>query len=93
MIKEVVLSKRAQKEIRRLPRYIVESLASWIEAVENDGLEIVRKLPGYHDEPLLGKRRGQRSIRLSRHYRAIYVIKSNFDIKFILIEEVNRHDC
>ncbi len=39
------------------------------------GLSEVRKVPGYHDEPLKGQRKGQRSIRLSRSYRAIYVIE------------------
>lgn len=51
-----------------------EKLADWALAVETYGLEEVRKVPGYHDEPLKGKRAGQRSIRLSRAYRAIYII-------------------
>jgi len=42
----------------------------WVAAVELDGVEEVRKAPGYHDEPLKGSRAGQRSIRLSRSYRA-----------------------
>jgi len=44
---------------------------AWIEAVEEDGLEATRRVPGFHDEPLKGPRRGQRSIRLSRQWRAI----------------------
>jgi proteic killer suppression protein len=49
-------------------------LKAWINAVGKDGLEEVRKIPGFHDEPLKGKREGQRSIRLSRSYRAIYLV-------------------
>lgn len=48
-------------------------------------------MPGYHDEPLKGARVGQRSIRLNRAYRAIYVIK-NDGIEFGSVEEVNKHD-
>ena len=35
---------------------------------------------GFHDEPLRGQRHGQRSIRLNRAYRAIYVISSDGSI-------------
>jgi proteic killer suppression protein len=54
-------------------------------------LEEVRKAPGYHDEPLKGDRLGQRSIRLSRSYRAIYEIKSS-NVEFVSIKEVSKHD-
>jgi hypothetical protein len=43
--------------------------------MEHEGLEAVQKVPGYRDAPLGGDRNGQRSIRLSRAYRAFYVIK------------------
>ena len=56
------------------------------------GLEEVRKRPGYHDEPLLGDRRGQRSIRLNRSWRAIYVILSDGRIEFVEVQEVNKHE-
>lgn len=92
MITRVVLSNQAQKDIRRLPRHIVLNLRTWIESVESEGLEEVRKLPGYHDEPLRGARAGQRSIRLSRSYRAIYVIEGAGSLKFICVEEVNHHE-
>lgn len=92
MIRSVILSRRAQKDLRSLPRYILERLNFWIEAVGIDGLENVRKVPGHHDEPLKGVRSGQRSIRLSRSYRAIYVVKFDMTVKFVSIEEVNKHD-
>ncbi len=44
----------------------------------------------YHDEPLKGQRIGQRSIRLSKSYRAIY-IEHNDDI-IIEVIEVNKHE-
>ena len=65
---------------------------AWVEAVEAQGLEEVRKIPGFHDEPLRGQRRGQRSIRLSRAYRAIYRILEDGALEFISVEEVTKHE-
>jgi toxin HigB-1 len=55
-------------------------------------VEAVRKISGYHDEPLHGNRAGQRSIRLSRQWRAIYAIQSDAQIEFIEVQEGNPHD-
>jgi toxin HigB-1 len=63
----------------------------WVTAVEHEGLEEVRKVPGYHDEPLKGDRIGQRSIRLSRTYRAIYEIEGD-TAEFVSVEEVTKHE-
>ena len=74
-----------------LPRHIASKLQLWVDDVEECGLEEVRKIPGYHDEPLRGNRQGERSIRLSRSYRAIYT--EQFDeVEFIRVEEVNKHE-
>jgi proteic killer suppression protein len=54
----VILSKRAQKDLKKVPLHIVRKLDSWISSVEKDGLEEVRKSPGYHDEPLRGEHAG-----------------------------------
>lgn len=63
----------------------------WVDDVEREGIEKVRNIPGFHDEPLKGGRIGQRSIRLSKAYRAIYIEESNKEITIILIKEVNKH--
>ena len=91
MIKRVLLSKRARKQIKRIPFYIVRALLRWADDVEEIGLEETRKKSGYHDEPLKGDRLGQRSVRLNRAYRAIYEIKDE-KIKFVSVEEVSKHD-
>ncbi len=52
----------------------------------------VRKVPGFHDEPLRGKRQGQRSIRLNKAYRAIYVVDSSGNTHIAEILEVNKHE-
>jgi len=91
MIRRVELSSLARKHLKKAPRHIVENLAAWVDDVETQGLEEARKVPGYHDEPLHGERRGQRSIRLSRSYRAIYIVKSEGDAQFVSIEEITKH--
>ena len=87
----VVLSDNVKKYIGKLPKHIVRKLTNWVDAVETQGLTQVQKTPGYNDEPLKGDRFGQRSIRLNRAYRAIYV-KKKTHIEFAFVEEVNKHD-
>lgn len=88
IIRSVTLSSNAQKELRRIPRYLIDRLMSWIESIEKYGIMETRKVRGFHDEALKGNRQGQRSIRLNRAYRVIYTIKENL----IFIEEINKHD-
>ncbi len=83
---------KVQKNLRRLPDYVVIKLLAWAKDVEEYGLLEVRKVPGYHDEPLKGQRRGQRSIRLSKSYRAIYTLDNQEIITVVVIEEVHKHD-
>ena len=88
----VILSKEAERNLLKVPKYIARKLQSWIENIENDGLCEVKKIPGYHDEPLKGKRADQRSIRLNKAYRAIYIIDQNGKIEIVKVLEVNKHD-
>ncbi len=89
---DVKLTKGAIKGLKRVPRYIAIKLQAWVDDVGHRGLSEVRKIPGYHDALLKGKRSGQRSIRLSRSYRAIYTIENDGSITFIEICEVNKHE-
>lgn len=91
-INKVVLSKQAKKDLGKVPLHIVRKLLSWVDDVENSGLSQIRKIPGYHDEPLKGNRTGQRSIRLSKAYRAIYAISQEGKIEIVNVLEVNKHD-
>lgn len=87
---EVSFSK-VEKQLKKLPHFVVLKLTAWARSVELKGLREVRKIAGYHDEPLKGDRRGQRSIRLSKGYRAIYVEQSSGRVNLVVIEEVNKH--
>lgn len=91
MIRRVDVS-RARKSLRGLPGHILDKLRAWVKSVKDRGIDQVRKLPGYHDEPLRGKRQGQRSIRLSRAYRAIYTEQKDDVGPFLAIEEVSKHE-
>ena len=83
---------RAIHDLRRAPRHVAVKLQSWVDLIEQSGLEYTRRIPGYHDEPLKGKRTGQRSIRLSRSYRAIYYHEESNQGAMIIVSEVHKHD-
>ncbi len=92
MIYEALVSNRAQKHLRTVPQHVADKLYAWVKAVRRDGLEMVRRIPGFHDEPLRGARRGQRSIRLSRNYRAIYIVVDRGVVEVAFVEEVTKHE-
>lgn len=48
--------------------------------------------PGFHDEPLKGTRQGQRSIRLNRSYRAIYIETMDGTVELVKVVEVTKHE-
>ena len=52
MIKKVELASLVKKQLKKLPIHIVISFQNWSEDVEERGLMEVRKIAGYHDEPL-----------------------------------------
>lgn len=88
--KRVELAPAVLKSLRTLPQHVVDKLLTWASSVEQFGLENVRRLSGYHDEPLKGERAGQRSIRLSIRYRAIYVLEAG-KARLVRVIAVNKH--
>jgi proteic killer suppression protein len=90
----VNLSKQAKKDLQKVPLYILKKLRLWVKDITVYGLSEVKKIPGYNDEALKGKRLGQRSIRLNRAYRAIYTEynNGNIELNYIEIDEVNKHE-
>jgi len=89
---QIELTKGAQKDLTKVPSYIKGKLLLWVDSVERMGISNIRTVPGYHDEPLKGERSGQRSIRLNKAYRAIYIENEAKEIVIISIIEVNKHD-
>lgn len=87
---EIIINKKAQKQLKKLPAHIIKNFQLWVKTVEMIGIEETRKIKGYHDEPLHWDRNGQRSVRLSKAYRTFYIQQGN-DI-IIEVIEVNKHD-
>jgi len=95
MIRTVRLTKKARKALERSPRHVAANLLAWVDLVENEGLDEARKIPGYRDEVLRGQRQGQRSISLTRAWRAIYVIvqpKRAEAEPLTEVTEISKHD-
>jgi proteic killer suppression protein len=72
------------------PVHVAQKLQNWVEDVEERGVEAVRKIYGYHDEPLKGALKGQRSIRLNKGYRAYYRVVKDA-VEFLRVEGVDKH--
>lgn len=89
---EIVNLIRVEKSLWGLPKNIRKKLQAWVRDVEQLGIREVRKIPGYHDELLKGTRYGQRSVRLSRSYRIIYIEERDGLVNIIEVLEVNNHD-
>ena len=84
-----MLTVAAEKSLRRIPVHIFRKFEFWVKQVTIEGIASVRKIPGFHDEPLKGELAGLRSIRLSRSYRAIYQVLGGGTV---LVEEINKHE-
>lgn len=78
-----------EKQLSKVPDFIQKKVIFWVFLVETNGLTEVMKSPGFHDEPLKGERKGQRSVRMNRAYRLIYrVIEDRVHIELL---EVSKH--
>jgi toxin HigB-1 len=91
-ILRIEISKSARNQLAKLPYSIQDSFLKWVERIEKIGIQDTRTIRGYHDEPLKGDRKGQRSVRLNRAYRAIYMQRSLGDIKILEVLEINKHN-
>ncbi len=80
------------KQLKKVPKTIIKRLQRWVIYVETMGLAKTRKIPGLHDEPLKGKWKGYRSVRLNKSWRVIYRHKRNGDLHIAIVEEVTNHE-
>lgn len=88
----VYITHSAEKQLKKAPQNIRLKFRIWLDSIKLKGLPETRKSSGWHDEPLKGNRKGQRSIRLNKQWRAIYIINKQGDIEFIEIQEVTPHE-
>lgn len=87
----VWVSKKAAKALLKSPLQVQQKFVLWQIKLETEGLRSTRKISGFHDEPLQGTRKGERSIRLSILWRAIYVERSKGEIELVEVIEVTPH--
>jgi toxin HigB-1 len=88
----VIWGKPVEKQLTRVSAVIVRKFRIWVALVEETGIKEVRKSKGFHDEPLKGRRFGQRSVRLNRAYRVIYVECATGEIERVEVLEVAKHE-
>jgi proteic killer suppression protein len=87
---KVTHSRVFEKQLDKVPQPIRRKALDWVYFVETLGLRTVSQSKGLHDEPLSGRRWGQRSVRLNRSYRLIYrIIEEQIHIELL---EVHKHD-
>lgn len=89
---KILISAKAKKQLKKVPRHISTKFEYWCDLIKFIGLMKSRKYKGFHDEPLKGNRKGQRSVRLSKAYRAIYIETDSKTYEIIEVLEVNKHE-
>lgn len=85
-------SKKVVKQLNNIPTPISRKFYAWVSAIELAGIISVRRSPGFHDEPLKGNRKGERSVRLNQSYRAIYQEGRDGKLEIIEVLEVTNHE-
>lgn len=89
---KIIYTRLAKKQVGKLPKHVFYKFSFWLDLIDDVGILEARKYKGFHDEPLLGIRKGQRSVRLSKGYRLIYQ-ELSCEISFLIeIIEVNKHE-
>jgi mRNA-degrading endonuclease RelE of RelBE toxin-antitoxin system len=78
-----------RKSCGSAPESVVRKYELWKEIVFRHGPEKLREFPGFGDEKLKGRRKGQRSSRLSLQYRVIYAVDRRIVTVFVL--EITPH--
>ncbi|MCX5920735.1 MAG: hypothetical protein NTW61_05365 [Candidatus Melainabacteria bacterium] len=89
---KVQFTKFTEKQLTKIPVYVKEKLFAWMASVEGYGLPETQRISGYHDEPLKGRLKGKRSVRLTLQWRLIYVLTSTNEITFIMVERITPHE-
>lgn len=82
------------KAIRRglVPIHIADKFFKWKADVQELGIREVRKIIGYHDEPVKASEVGRRSVRLNQAWRLFYIETETGECYVIAVEEINKHE-
>jgi mRNA-degrading endonuclease RelE of RelBE toxin-antitoxin system len=77
------------RECAAAPPAVVRKYELWKNIVFRHGPEKLREFPGFHDEKLKGRRKGERSSRLNLQYRVIYTVDRTIVTVYVL--EITPH--
>lgn len=83
---------KVKKQLKKVPFEVRVKLQQWVLFVEEKSLFEAQRFPGFRDHALKGKRKGQRSVYLTKKWRLIYVYSESGNVNLIIIEEVMPHD-
>jgi proteic killer suppression protein len=75
-----------------VPVHIADKFFKWKMDVQGMGIREVRKVTGYHDEPVKGSEIGRRSVRLNQAWRLFYVESETGEFYVVAVEEINHHE-
>lgn len=89
MVWTVLESRQTIKILEKLPEHILRKYQFWLNMLQTQGTEAIKKFPGFKDEKLHGKWDGFRSSRLNDQYRVIYRIDANQIMVFV--EKIDPH--
>ena len=79
-----------ERACSKLPFTVVKKYELWKNIVFRHGPDKLKEFPGFHDEKLRGKRKGQKSSRLSIQHRVIYAVER--ETVTVLVIEITPHD-
>lgn len=82
--------KTISKQCKKAPQQVLNKYELWKNLVFRHGPDILKEFPGFNDEKLQGKRKDQRSSRLSLKYRVVYSV-SDEEIS-VHVLEITPHD-
>ena len=83
---------KVQKQLRKIPVEVRIKLQQWVLFVETQGIFAAQKFPGFRDHSLKGNRKTQRSVYLTKKWRAIYSLDKSSELKIVCVEEVTPHE-
>lgn len=77
------------KICKKIPPQVLKKYELWKDILFRHGPTKLKEFPGFQDESLTGKRKGQRASRLSKRYRVIYSIEDLIVTVYVL--EITPH--
>lgn len=88
----IIISTRAKKDVRRIPRNVAVKFQAWLTVVRESGLKSAQQMSTFRDHALVGDRKGQRSVYLSRSWRLVYRTYPEKQVTVVEVLEVMNHE-